>query len=404
MKALLFNVNIPLFAAVQALRPLSERVCYDGPFSTIRLVDHPEPRLPSEEWVKIRTELCGFCGSDLNLIMLKDSPTASPFTSFPCVPGHEVCGAVVEAGARVDTCEVGDRVTVAPMLNCTARGISPECRSCSRGRPANCEKYAEGSIAPGMFNGLCKDIPGGFGEYMIAHRSQVYRVPEGVSRESAALTEPLAVAVQAVLDNRPDDEDKVLVIGGGVIGAMVVKAIRALEIRCDLTVVEPSPFHADYVRRSGADRVIGTGVFEEAERITGGRAYKPMLKERILMGGFDKVFDTVGHSHTLNTAMRVMSTLGTLSVIGIGNDVKLDLTPLWLKLQTIKGCYAYGYNETPEGRKQAFEIALEMLARKAVCVEDMLTHRFRIEDYRKMIVVNLHKARYRAIKTAIVFS
>lgn len=403
MKALLFHVDVPKFLIIQMLRPLSLKFCYRGPFSTVKLVDIPEPELPSPEWVKIRTRLCGFCGSDLNLILLKDSPTASPFTSFPCVPGHEFCGEITETGRDVKNFHTGNLVVVAPMLNCTTRAIKPECRSCQEGRPANCENYAEGAFSPGMFTGICKDINGGFAEYVVAHQSQVYRVPANVSPESAALTEPLAVALQAVLDNQPDKREKVLVIGGGVIGSLLVKTIRALDIGCDITVAEPSPFQAEHARTSGADRVIDGRLIDAAVDITGGRDYKPMLGQKILMGGFDRVYDTVGHTPTLNTALRITATGGTISVIGIGKDVKLDLTPLWLKLQTVKGCYAYGYNETPTGPKQAFQMALEMMEEGKIQVEDMLTHKFPLEDYRKMIEVNVNKTAGRAIKTAVCF-
>jgi threonine dehydrogenase-like Zn-dependent dehydrogenase len=197
----------------------------------------PEPKLPTQEWVKIKTKLCGVCGSDINLISLKDSPTASPFTSFPCVPGHEVCGNIVETGRGVENCRIGDFVTVVPALNCYTRAIEPVCRSCAAGLTANCENFAEGAFSPGMFIGICKDINGGFAEYIVAHKSQVYVIPAGVSPESATLVEPLAVGLQAVLDNRPDNEGKVLVIGGGVIGAMMVKCMRALGSGCDITVV-----------------------------------------------------------------------------------------------------------------------------------------------------------------------
>ncbi len=404
MKALLFHVNIPRFLVIQALRPISTAFCYKGPFSTVKLADVPEPALPSPQWVKIKTRLCGFCGSDLNLILLKDSPTASPFTSFPCVPGHELCGRIVETGKEVQDLREGDFVTIAPMLNCTTRAISPECRSCREGRPANCENFAEGAFAPGMFIGLCKDINGGFAEYVVAHRSQVYHVPPNVTPEAAVLPEPLAVAIQAILDNRPTGQDKVLVIGGGVIGSLVVKTIRALDIPCDITVAEPSPFHADYVKKSGADRVIGGKLIEEAPGITGGRAYKPLLGEKILMGGFDRVYDVVAHAPTLNAALRITRTSGTISVIGIGKDVKLDLTPLWLKVQTIKGAYAYGYNESAEGQRQAFQMALDMMGEGKIRVEDMLTHFFPLQDYRKMIAVNMHKTANRAIKTAVRFA
>ena len=403
MKALLFDVNVPKFLIIQTLRPLSSRFCYEGPFATVKLSDIPEPEFPSPEWVKIKTRLCGFCGSDLNLILLKDSPTASPFTSFPCVPGHELCGDIVEIGHNVKGFHAGDLVTVAPMLNCTTRGITPVCRSCREGRPANCENYAEGLFSPGMFTGICKDINGGFAEVVVAHQSQVYHVPARVSPEAATLTEPLAVALQAVLDNLPDSREKILIIGGGVIGSLLVKTMRALGIGCHITVVEPSPFQAAYVKTAGADHVIGTGLIDEAVTITGGRAYKPMLGDKILMGGFERVYDTVGHRPTLNSALRVTATGGTISVIGIGKDVKLDLTPLWLKLQTVKGCYAYGYNATADGPKQAFQMALDMMGEGRIRVDDMLTHKFRLKDYRKMIEANINKDASKAIKTAISF-
>jgi (R,R)-butanediol dehydrogenase/meso-butanediol dehydrogenase/diacetyl reductase len=404
MKALLFNVNVAKFLAIQALRPVSASFCYSGPFATFRPADIPEPALPSPEWVKIKTKLCGVCGSDINLIMLKDSPTASPFTSFPCVPGHEFCGEIVETGRDVKNCARGDMVTVMPFLGCVPRGIKPVCRSCASGIPGNCENFAEGAFSPGMFIGICRDVSGGFAEYVVAHKSQVFRLPKGVSAESATLTEPLAVGLQAVIDNMPGHNDRVLVIGGGVIGAMVVKSIRALGSRCDITVVEPAPHCADYCTKSGAERVIGGGLIEAAVELAGGRAYRPLLGERVVMGGFERIYDTVGHKDTLNLSLRILAADGTLSVIGIGKNVNLDLTPLWLKLQTVKGCFGYRYNRVKGGgTKQAFETALDLIAKKKVRVDDMLTHTFPIGEYRAMIEMNLNKSRHGAIKTAIRF-
>jgi threonine dehydrogenase-like Zn-dependent dehydrogenase len=403
MKALQFNVTVPNYLVLQILGRMSRKYYYEGPFSTVRMVDAPVPRLPSQDWVKIKTRFCGFCGSDLNLLQVKDSPMASPFTSFPCIFGHEICGEVVEKGGYVENCAVGDLVTLNPALSCAARGFTTECPVCAKGHPGNCERSAEGGFAPGMFTGICKDIGGGFAEYLVAHKSQIYRVPEGVSAESAVLTEPLAVGLQAVLDNRPADSDKVLVIGGGVIGAMIVKSIRGLDIRCSITVVEPSPFNAGYIKKSGAEQVISGNIIEAAEKITGGRAYKPMLGERIVQGGFDKVFDTVGHSPTLQMALIVTAGGGTISLVGIGNKITIDPTPLWLKIQTIKGCYGYGYNETGNGRRHAFEIALDLMEKKKVHVEDMLTHAFPIDRYRELIEVNLRKGMNKAIKTAVRF-
>jgi threonine dehydrogenase-like Zn-dependent dehydrogenase len=224
-----------------------------------------------------------------------------------------------------------------------------------------------------------------------------------VSDEAAVLTEPLAVAVQAVMDNRPLPGDKVLVIGGGVIGAMIVKAIRGLGAGCSITVAEPSPFSAEYVKKAGADHVISGDLVEAAGKLAGARIYKPMLGERIAQGGFERVFDTVGYSDTLQKALIVTAGGGTVSLVGIAKTIAVDPTPIWLKLLTIKGCYGYNYNETGSGRKHAFEIALDLLGSGKVAAADMLTHTFPIEEYKELIQVNLNKGMHRAMKTAIRF-
>jgi (R,R)-butanediol dehydrogenase / meso-butanediol dehydrogenase / diacetyl reductase len=403
MKALTYNITVPGFLGLQVLGRLNKKYFYQGPLSTVKLVDVPEPALPGQDWVKIKVRLCGFCGSDLNLILVRESVMGSPFTSFPCIFGHEIVGEVVQCGSEVDNLATGNRVTVNPALPCEARGIKPLCPSCAAGRTASCERYAEGAFSPGMFTGVCRDIGGGFAEYMVAHKSQVYRVPEGVADESAVLTEPLAVAVQSVLDNRPAENDKVLVIGGGVIGSMVVKAIRGLGSSCSITVVEPSPFSAEYARQSGADHVVSGDILGAAERIAGARIYKPMMGERIVQGGFHRVFDTVGHSQTFQKAIIVTAAGGTVSLVGIAKTLAFDPTPLWLKLLTIKGCYAHSFNETENGRRHAFEIALDLMETKKVNVQDMLTHTFPIARYKDLIQVNMSKTGHRAIKTAVQF-
>ncbi|MEA3471461.1 MAG: alcohol dehydrogenase, partial [Thermodesulfobacteriota bacterium] len=67
MKALQFSVNIPQWAALKALGLVTKKLFYQGPLATVKLSEIPEPALPSQEWVKIKTLLCGFCASDLNL-------------------------------------------------------------------------------------------------------------------------------------------------------------------------------------------------------------------------------------------------------------------------------------------------------------------------------------------------
>ena len=406
MKALQFSVNVPKFIAARSLKPLfGNQVFYKGPVKTVRLADIPEPVPPNGDWVKIRTLYCGFCGSDLNLMCLHDSPTASPFTSFPCVTGHEIVGEVVEPGDGIDTIAAGDIVAVNPILGCTTRGIDPLCPPCRAGRPGNCENYAEGALAPGMFTGINSSVNGGFAPYVAAHKSQLFKVPEGVSLKSAAMTEPLAVALQTVFDNMPEPGETALVIGGGVIGNLLVQSIRTLVPDCRVSVMEPSPHAAELALEMGADTILPLNqVFEGASEFTGATAYTPMLGRDILMGGFNRVYDTVGSSATLNLSFRLLAALGTLSVVGIGREVKLDLTPLWLKLQTVKGVYAYGTADYRGEVRQVFDIALEMMAAGKIDTERLVTHTFGLADYVEMIEVNLDKAEHKAIKTLMDFT
>jgi threonine dehydrogenase-like Zn-dependent dehydrogenase len=405
MKALQFSASAAKFLVLKPLGALFPSLFYKGPLATVKFVDIPEPALPGPDWVKLRTLMCGFCGSDQSLIFLKDSPTASPFTSFPCVLGHELCGEIVEVGKGVTDRRVGDRVTISPGLTCTARGVDPACPSCRAGRPGGCENTAKGRLAPGMFTGICKDVGGGFAPYLVAHKSQIYNLPAGMSLETASMMEPLGVTLQAVMDNRPVADDKVLVIGGGVIGNLIVQSIRAFEISCSITVAEPSRFHAELAAKAGADHVVTDGDIPGAARqVTGAESYKPLLGKNILMGGFTKIFDCVGHTDTLRAAMRAMAGGGTLSVVGIGDEVKLDLTPLWLKLQTIKGVYAHGVNLVDGRREHVFETALRFAAAGRVHLHDMVTHKFPLSRYQDMIEVNMRKSANRAVKTAVSFT
>jgi threonine dehydrogenase-like Zn-dependent dehydrogenase len=256
-----------------------------------------------------------------------------------------------------------------------------------------------------MFTGICQDIGGGFAPYLVVHKSQVYRLPDGVSSEHGALMEPLGVTLQAVCDNRPEDSDKVLVIGAGVIGNLIIQSIRALGINCHISVSEPSPFHGQLAQKGGADHLISDGdIFGCAEKITGARRYKPLLGQDILMGGFTKIFDCVGHQDTIRTSMRALAGgNGVLTIVGIGNEIKIDPTPLWLKLQTIKGTYGHSQVTIDGKAVHVYELAIRLAREKKVNLDGMITHTFRLDQFRDMIKLNMDKSRNKAVKTAISF-
>lgn len=89
--------------------------------------------------------------------------------------------------------------------------------------------------------------------------------------------------------------------------------------------------------------------------------------------------------------------------MGIGDEAKLDLTPLWLKLQTIKGVYSYGYHKLDGERLHAYDLALRLVREGKVRLGGMITHRFCLEQYPEMIEANRKKALHRAVKTVVSF-
>ncbi len=403
MQALRFNVTIPQALALKALQPFLKGIFYRSPFQTIKLTDVPEPTLPTPEWVKVKTKLCGFCGSDSNLIHLADNPTSEPFTSLPVTLGHEVMGEVVEVGENADGVSVGDRVTISPILNCTAREIDPVCPACETGRISSCENFARGSLSPGIFNFLCTDVGGGFAPYCVAHKSQIFKLPDKVSDAEGALIEPLAVALQAVIDILPENNDDVLVIGNGVIGNLIVQCIRALNIDCRITVVDPSPLAGSRAREAGADHLIQDGdLFGQTVNITGARRYKPPVYDDILMGGYNRVFDNVGTRKTVNTGMRCLAVGGKINVLAF-KDIKIDFSPMFLKSLAMQASLAYKINKINDETEHVFSTAIQLAAEKKIELASLLTHQFPIDEYQRMIEVNLNKGKHQAFKTALVF-
>lgn len=402
MKAVQFEFSVPRWAFTKAAGALSERMFYSRT-GCIQLRDIPEPVLPGPRWVKLRSVLSGFCGSDIGAVMLHDSPTAEPFASFPFVLGHENCSIVEEVGGEVTGIEPGERVTILPPLGCAAREIEPPCGPCLRGEVGNCENFAEGSIRPGIDIGFCADTGGGWSKYYLAPESNVVKVPDALTDEQVVIMESLCSSLHPVSRVRPKDGDRVLVIGCGVLGLGVVASIRALGIDCRITGLEPVRLNQEKALEKGADEIIDPtceSIYERTAGITGAKVYKPaLLEKQLCMGGFDCVFDCVGSTRTIYESLRVAANGGRVALIGINTPKRVDWTPVWLKGLTIVGCHAEGVDEHEGRTRTTFELAIDLVLAGRVDLADLITHRFLLDEYRKAIEVNMHKARYGAIKT-----
>ncbi len=335
MKAVVFDGAIPRYLLSRAVGVLGPQ-WMTGPGRCTRLGEVEEPELPDTDWIRVRTRLGGVCGSDLNLVGLGVSPSTSPFSSFPFVIGHENVGIVDRVGGGITDLRVGDRVVVNPLLACEVRAVDPPCPGCASGHPSRCENFTEGRLPPGMLMGSTRGVGGSWGEAYVAHRSQVHRVGPELSDRAAVLTEPLATALSPVMADPPRSGEKLLVIGGGTVGLMIVAALHRLAADAEICLLARHEFQAEAAERLGAARVVrpgrGEDYFQSLADLSGARLHRPILGPRIAVGGFDRSFVCVGGKTAVSDALRFTRSGG--EVILLANVARLDgvdWTPVWLK-------------------------------------------------------------------------
>jgi threonine dehydrogenase-like Zn-dependent dehydrogenase len=407
VKALQFVDSVPRYVMSKALGTFYPPIFY-GPLSCLRYREVPEPKLPGPEWIKIRVKYAGICGSDLNLIRLHDSPSLSPFASFPCTMGHENLGTIVEMGEGVNGFQIGERVVAEPVLACPTRGIKELCPHCQHGEYPRCENFARGDISPGTIIGTCRDTGGSWSPYFVAHRSQAFRVPETVSDEQAILVDPFCSALHPVMRNFPRDEDTVLIVGAGIIGICVVAALRVLESEARIIVLARYPFQGRLAESYGADEVIyarkGLDYYQAIASALRGTLYKPILGKRVMTGGADVVYECVGSDTSIDDALRFTKAGGKLVLVGlVGVTRKVDWTPVWFKELTVRGTYCYS-TEYKEGQPiRAYQLALDWLAQGKLDLAPLLTHKFRLENYKQALETTMNKSKTKVVKSVFFF-
>jgi threonine dehydrogenase-like Zn-dependent dehydrogenase len=368
----------------------------------VGLSSYTLPDLPGPQWVRLRPLLAGICGSDISMLTGRASSMLSPFSSFPAILGHEVVATVEEAGADAGV-TAGQRVVLDPIISCAVRGLEP-CPGCRAGTPALCRRATEGDLSPGMLIGFCHDLPGGWSEGMLAHASQLHPVPERLSDEVAALAEPLACGLHAVLAQPPADGDRALVIGGGAIGLGTLAALRMTAPATETTIVVRHRVQAGLAAQLGARHVVvdrdGNGARRAAVELAGAREHRALVGGSTLTGGYELVYDCVGTAASLDAAQRVTAPRGHLALIGsVGVVRQLDLTLAWARELRIIGSYVYGREAALRGGPHTIDHLMTLLcADGAPDVSGLVTHRFRLEDWRAALRTAMGHGRAASIK------
>ncbi|SAL42321.1 phosphoesterase [Caballeronia peredens] len=307
-------------------------------------IDTPQPQ-PGQ--VQIRVRAGGICGSDLSYYFKGKSGDFA--VREPFVLGHEVAGEIAALGEGVTELKIGQRVAVNPGLNCGT------CRFCVKGMPNHCLNM--------RFMGSASTFPhmqGMFRQYITAAARQCVPVPDSLDFAQASMAEPLAVALHALNLAGSLVGAKMLLVGCGPIGCIVLAAAR----------------------RAGAHRVVAVDLAEKALAMAASLGADETVlandqaridawsRER---GTFDVVIEASGSPAGLDTALRAVRAGGT--VIQLGN-LPAGQSPVAANLVMAKELrYQGSFRFTDE-----YATAADEIASQRIDLRPLMTHAFPLAD------------------------
>lgn len=366
MKALRFErkeVRYAAAAVASRLRPGAGARW--GPLELVEDGDPPE--LPSGDWHRVYPRLTGICGSDLATVDGRSARYFDDFVSFPFVLGHEIVGEL--AGGR--------RVVVEPVLGHEARGFDPPFKGAAPGDGDDYRHLVCGHLQPGLQTGFCESTGGGWATELVAHRSQLHDVPDQMSDELAVMIEPVASGVHAALRAEVEPGATVAVLGAGTMGLVTVAALRHLTEAGSIICGARYRVQRELAREFGADVVVGSDELKRAVRRVGGSF---QIGEH-LSGGADAVIDAVGSASSIAEALAICRPRGRVVLLGMPGAVTVELTGLWHRETELVGCYTYGTETLPDGRRATgFELAFELAGK--VGFDRLVSAAYPLDRYR----------------------
>lgn len=250
--------------------------------------DVPEPHMGPED-VLVQIRACGICGSDIHGL---DGSSGRRIP--PLIMGHEASGVIAQVGSQVAGWRVGDRVTFDSTISCGT------CFYCRRGAINLCDNRRVLGVS-------CADYRqhGAFAEYLALPERILYRLPEGLAFEAAAMVEALSIAVHAVGRTPLALNDTAVVVGSGMIGLLLIQALRAAGCG-QIIAVDLDPGRLELACQLGADEGL------QADRVD----VVARVHERSAGRGADAAFEVVGIGPTLNLAIQCLRKGGSLTLVG----------------------------------------------------------------------------------------
>ena len=306
-------------------------------YHAFSLDDIPVPEFADDE-VLVAVKACGICGSDVHGL---DGSTGR--RRPPIVMGHEAAGVIARVGARVRGWAVGERVTFDSTISCG------DCAFCRRGEMNLCDQRRVLGVSCAEYR-----QSGAFAEFVAVPARILYRLPDNLSFEQAALIEPFAIALHAVRRRPVNINDTALIVGCGMIGLALLQAARH------------AGFGRVYVTDTAADRLAQAKALGADVAIHSG-TQDPLAAVLRLTGerGVDQVFEAVGVATTVELAVRAARKGGAVTLVG---NVSANV-PLPLQLVVTRELALFGSCASAG----EYPACLDLLARGAFRAEPLLS-------------------------------
>ncbi len=300
-----------------------------------------------EEDVLVEVEATGICGSDVRVYKGEKAARRGN------ILGHEVAGTVRTKGKRVTGMEVGDRVAIYPVVFCGS------CHFCLGGHPNMCEQRAT----------IGYQLDGGMAELMLVpfsmvSKGNIFKIPENVPFEHAAITEPLACTVNSIDLCRVKTGSSILIIGAGPMGLMNLLVARAAGAS-KIIVSEVNPERLTKARELGANVVVNPS----EERLI------DVVKVETNGLGVDAAVPSVGLPEVIEAALPAVKKQGIINIFaGSAPDARISFNPNIIHYNEL--ILTANQNAPPS----CFARALELMNSKQVDVGKLITHRFALKE------------------------
>jgi threonine 3-dehydrogenase len=306
-------------------------------------IDKP---VPGHNDVLIKVRRAAVCGTDIHIYQWDD--WARQTIPVPLAIGHEFSGEIVECGSEVRGLVTGDRVSAEGHVTC---GV---CRNCRAGRRHLCRN----SIGIGVSRA------GAFAEYIAVPAFNVFKLPDSITDEMAAILDPLGNATHTALSFDLVGED-VLITGAGPIGIMAAAIARFAGARY-VVITDVNDYRLDLARKMGATVALNVsrGSLDDTMRELG-------MEE-----GFDIGMEMSGNPSAFRDMLRTMHHGGHVAILGIPpGEAGIDWNQVIFKGLTLKGIYG----------REMFETWYKMASMlgSGLDIQPVITHRFPVAEYRQ---------------------